>query len=426
MSKATRTHIAAAVLGNALEVYDFTTYAYFAVLIGRAFFPQTDDFHRLLASLATFWVGFFARPIGAIIIGAYADRHGRRPALMLTFGLMGAGVLLLALTPPYAAIGAAAPVLVVIARLIQGFALGGEIGPATAFLVEIAPPEQRGFYGGWQSASQGIATLTSGIIGVTVSSLLSANAMQSWGWRVPFLIGAAILPLGLAIRRSLPETHANREAEIPAQEVYGLLRDSRLIIFLNFLIIAGTTIPFYVLAYMTTFAQTTLHMTTTSGLAATAVLGLTNLIFSLIGGLWSDRVGRKLAMILPRLVLVAVVYPTYLALVREPTTAMLLAATAFLAMLHQTSSSVGITVITENLPKPIRGLASSAAYAFAVAIFGGSTQFVVTWLIGTTGDKLAPAWYLALSTLVAVAAMVAMPETSPRFARLREGAVAST
>jgi MFS family permease len=409
-------HVAAAVAGNALEVFDFTTYSYFALQIGRAFFPSHDPLLSELQSLAAFFIGFIGRPLGAYVFGAYADARGRRPALMLSLILMGVGVLVLALTPPYAAIGAAAPVLVIAARLVQGFAMGGELGTATAFLVEIAPQGQRGLYGSWQSAGQGLASLTSGVIGVAVSSLVSAQAMDLWGWRVPFLFGAAALPIALLMRRSFPETHMP-ETQPSVQETRALLAEHRRNIAIGFFMIAGTTIPFYALSYMTTFAQGSLHLGTTVALTATVVFGLSNFGASLLGGYLSDRVGRKPILIWPRVALILVVYPAYLAVVHFPSASMLLGVTALLATLNFLSGSVTITVLSECVPKPIRGLASGGTYATAVAMFGGTTQFVIAWLIGTTGNKLAPALYLAAASVVAVIAYVLVPETSERFAR---------
>ena len=216
---ARRRGVVAAVIGNTLEFYDFTTYAFFAVTIGRTFFPAGDAWVSLLASVATFGIGFVTRPIGGVVIGAYADRAGRKPAMMLTIALMAIGMLMLALTPGYATIGLAAPVLVVIGRLIQGFALGGEVGPSTAYLIESAPPGRRGLYASWQIASQGLATLCAGTIGVLLSLGLSADQMQAWGWRIPFLLGLLIIPVGIYIRRAMPFGNARSLSD---DDVYAL------------------------------------------------------------------------------------------------------------------------------------------------------------------------------------------------------------
>ena len=204
LEAARRRGVAAAVIGNTLEFYDFTTYAFFAVTIGKTFFPTGDAWISLLASVAIFGVGFVTRPIGGVFIGAYADQAGRKPAMILTIALMAVGMLMLALTPGYDTIGVAAPILVVLGRLIQGFALGGEVGPSTAYLIESAPAGKRGFYASWQLASQGIAILAAGTIGLILSLILSSAQMQLWGWRIPFLLGLLIIPVGLYIRRAMP------------------------------------------------------------------------------------------------------------------------------------------------------------------------------------------------------------------------------
>jgi len=199
-------HVAAVTAGNALEFYDFLTYAFFAAQIGRTFFPSHDAAGSLLASLATFGAGFLMRPVGALTIGRMADRIGRKPAMLLSFTLMGVAMVGLALTPSYRAIGIAAPILAIGFRLVQGFALGGEIGPNTAYLIEAAPPHRRGLYVSFQYMSQDGSILVSGLVGYGLASLLSDAAMDSWGWRVAFLLGAAIVPFGLILRRQLAET----------------------------------------------------------------------------------------------------------------------------------------------------------------------------------------------------------------------------
>src|SRR5271170_642639 len=207
-------HIVAVVVGNALEFYDFVTYAFFAVYIGRAFFPSTDPTASLLASLGTFGVGFVTRPIGGLVIGRMGDRLGRKPAMILSFSLMGVAITGLALTPPHSMIGVAAPVLVILFRMLQGFALGGEVGPTTAFLLEAAPPERRGFYTAFQYWTQNVSILFSGLVGLALANALSEQQLQDFGWRIAFLLGAAIVPVGLLMRRNLPETfHASGGAE---------------------------------------------------------------------------------------------------------------------------------------------------------------------------------------------------------------------
>ena len=407
-------HVTAAVVGNALEFYDFTTYAFFAVQIGRTFFPAQDAFESLMASLATFGAGYFSRPIGAMVIGAFADRVGRRPAMLFSFALMGAAILGLALTPSYARIGWAAPVLAVGFRLLQGFALGGEVGPTTAFLIEAAPPERRGFYGVWQSASQAVASLAGGAVGLILSLALSPSGMQNWGWRIAFLIGALVLPFGLIIRRDLPETLHRPEARLEAHpDTPGLLGHGRIIL-VGLALVSSLTIATSVFSYMTTYALATLHMKSTAAFGATVVGGVVGIVFTLLGGALSDRIGRKPLMMAPRILLLLAIYPAFFLMVRNHDAVTLLSANAVLGALSSMSSGVALISLTESLRKEVRGVVLATVYALAVAAFGGTTQLVVTWLIHKTGNPLAPAWYMMAATAVGLAAIAAMKETAPR------------
>jgi len=405
--------VIATVLGNGLEFYDFTTYAFFAVMIGRAFFPARDPFVSLLLSVAAFGVGFVSRPLGGIVIGAYADRAGRRPAMMLSISLMAVGMVLLAATPSYATLGVAAPLLVVFARLIQGFALGGEVGPSTAYLLEAAPAEKRGQYGVWQIASQGAATALAGLFGVTLSLIFDDAAIQAWAWRLPFIVGVAIVPIGLMLRSRLQETLAPRAAAVhpSATHVFSaLLRDHRRPLVAALMLITSGTIATYVGAYMTTYALSTLHMATGVSMAATAVTGASVLVFGALGGTLSDRMGRKPVYLVSKLSLAAAAYPAFVAINRQHTLGALLAMTGLMAALNGLGG-VALVIITEGFPKSVRSAGLSTVYALAVTIFGGTTQFVVAWLIHVTGDPLAPAWYLVASCAIGVAAILTIPET---------------
>jgi len=406
-----RRHVAAAVVGNALEFYDFTTYAYFAVQIGQTFFPSHSAFVSLMASLATFGVGFVGRPVGAIIIGAYGDRVGRKPAMLLSFALMGIAITGLALTPSFAAIGVAAPLIVLGMRLLQGFALGGEVGPTTAFLLEAAPRDRRGFYGTLQYASQGMSTLLGGLVGVALSSALSAQQLQAYGWRVAFLFGAIILPVGLIIRRSLPETlHASEDAGVgTADHTAG--EHTRTIV-LGFAMLASTTVAFYVLAYLTTYASQTLHMHANVSFAATAAFGIANIVFSPLAGALSDRVGRKPVMIWSRALFIVAGVPAFVLLAHNRDVTTLLAVAFGLGALSQ-SASPSIVALTEALPKAIRSASLAIIYATAISLFGGTTQLAVTGLLHVGGDILTPAYYLTVANVMGLLAMAMMRETAP-------------
>jgi MFS family permease len=403
--------VAAAVIGNALEFFDFTTYAFFAVQIGKTFFPGHTPFDTLILSLITFGVGFIGRPVGAVVIGRYGDRAGRRPAMMLSFCLMCVGVLGLAVTPSYAQIGPAAPVLVLAARLVQGFALGGEVGPTTAFLIEAAPASRRGFFGSWQYASQCLANLTAGLIGIALVGAMSAANLDSWGWRAPFLMGAAAMPLGWIIRRGLPETltGADRQIALGADD----RRDYRRAMLLALPMLCSTTISFAMFNFLTTWAEAILHMPRGAAFGATVAWGATGFVFSLAGGRLSDRWGRKALMLWPRIAFLAAIMPCFLWIATARSSFALIAGTIVLSSLASLSNAVSLVCLTEAIPKNIRSGSLALIYAVAIAIFNGTAQLLVARLVQRTGDPLWPAYYLLAATAIGVAAMAAMRETAP-------------
>jgi MHS family citrate/tricarballylate:H+ symporter-like MFS transporter len=403
-------YVAAVVAGNALEFYDFLTYGFFAVYIGRAFFPSDSPSSSLLASLGTFGVGFVTRPIGSLFIGRMGDRMGRKPAMVLTFSLMGIAIVGLALTPPRSMIGVAAPALVVLFRMLQGFALGGEVGPTTAFLLEAAPPERRGFYTAFQAWTQHLAVLVSGLVGFALANTLNEQQLQDYGWRIAFLIGALIIPFGLAVRRSLPETfhltgHGTAE-RVP-------LRPYIPVAVIGLMLLGSGTIGTYIGNYLTTYAIASLHMPTNVAFGATVVFGFCGVAIDLVGGALSDRVGRKPVMLVFGALLLVCIFPAFQAIARYRSTAALLGATALLSVLLDLAVVTMITWLTESLPAGIRSGGVAVVYAFAIATFGGTTQYVVTWLIKVTGNPLAPAWYWTGAAVVGLAGMLCARETAP-------------
>ena len=409
----TRGQITAAVMGNALEFYDFTTYALFAVQIGHTFFPTHSAFENLMLALMTFGVGFVGRPIGAIVLGRFGDRAGRRPAMLLSFALMGLGLLGLVLTPSYAAIGWLAPVLLLVFRLIQGFALGGEVGPTTAFLIEAAPLARRGLIGAWQSASQAVASLVGAVVALLMAGALTDAQMESFGWRIAFGLGIVVLPFGLYLRRNLPETLHREEA---VQAIHptgeGFLSHARPLL-LGLGMIMSFTTSTYVLLYMTTYASQTLHMTAKDSFWPSAANGACGLVFALLGGALSDRLGRKPVMITARSLFLLAIYPAFLLMVRNHDAVTLIVATAVLSALSSTSVGVALVALTESLRKDVRSTGMAIVYAIGVAVFGGVVQPVVTWVIKATGSPMAPAWYLMGAAAVGITAMAFMPETTP-------------
>jgi MFS family permease len=403
--------VVAVVVGNALEFYDFLTYAFFAVQIGRAFFPSTNPASSLLLSLATFGAGFLMRPVGGIVIGRMGDRIGRKPAMLWSFSCMGIAITGLALTPSYASIGFAAPILVIAFRLLQGFALGGEVGPTTAYLMEAAPIDKRGLYASLQYSTQGFAVMTAGVIGVFLARTLDSQALDTWGWRVALLIGTLIVPFGLVIRRSLPETFERRAGD--ANETRAEVRSYLRVAALGLVMLASGTIATYILDYLTTFAIATLHMRTDVAFGATVIVGLCDACLSPVSGWLSDRFGRKRMMMIPWLSLFVLVLPAFAVITRFATPATLLGATAVLAITNTFGSTPVLVALTEALPVNVRSGALAITYALAISTFGGTAQFVVTWLIAMTGNPLAPAWYMMAAVGIGFVAMAAMPETAP-------------
>jgi MFS family permease len=407
--RASASVVAATVAGNVIEFYDFLCFSFFTPYIAAAFFPGGDPFADLLKTLAVFWSGFLFRPLGGVVIGAYADRVGRRPAMLLTIALITVGTMGLALTPGYASIGPAAPVLLVACRIVQGFALGGEVGPASVFLVEAAPPHARGFYASWQIASQGLAVMAAGGLGVVLSLTLSKGQLADWGWRVPFLLCLALIPIAFLLRGRMPETLGH-----PAAAARGNLRDNARYVGLGVLLIIGGTVSTYVGNYMTTYAITTLKLAAPLALSATLIGGASTFAFALIGGWLGDRFGRKTLVLIPRIALAALIWPLFLWLSAAPGALTLWLATICVAGLTALSAGIGLVILPELLPKRARATGFAVSYAIGVSIFGGSTQLVVTWLIKATGDPAAPAWYVVATSLVTIGALYFLPETRGR------------
>jgi MFS family permease len=401
------------VVANGLEFYDFVTYAFFAAQIGRAFFPSNAPSTSLLASLATFGVGFLTRPLGAWVIGRLGDRVGRKPAMLLSFALIGMGVIGLPLIPPYTSIGIWAPLLAIAFRLLQGFALGGEVGPSTAFLMEAAPPLRRGLYVSLQATSADVAVCVAGLVGLGLASVLDAAALDAWGWRLALLLGAAIVPFGFILRRNLDETLPAHSAGSTTSPVGPSGTGYGRTVVLGLILLSTATTTNYLLEYMTTYANFTLGMSAKTAFGATAVIGLSGVLCDPLGGWLSDRVGRKPVMVLPWLVLALAVFPAFMLLDRLRTSAALYGACAVLGCISTLSSATIIVAITEALPARVRSGGIALIYAFAISVFGGSAQFSVAWLIKATGNPLAPAWYMFCGVIIGLIALLQLPETAP-------------
>lgn len=410
-----RRAVVAVTIGNALEFYDFVTFTFFAIQIGQTFFPSGDPFVSLMGSLATFGIGFLARPLGAWVLGGYADRHGRKPAMLISMILMGVGIALLALTPGHAAIGLAAPVIAVIARLIQGFALGGEVGSATTYLLEAVPAHRRGLAASLQAVSQAVAVTVGSGVGLLLSLLLGPDALAAWGWRVALLLGTVVIPFALVLRRSLPETESRPEAEEPAGSPTG---SRARVVVLGLLMVGAGTIATYTFTYMATFGQNTLKLSPAVSMAGQFGGALVRVAVMLFGGWASDLIGRRPMMILPQIAFLALVVPCFHWLVSTHSTVAFIASNMILAACCFMSMGPAYAAISEALPRATRARGFALIYSLPVTFLGGTTQLVVTWLLKVTGDPMAIAWYLAAVSLIGVAAMILMQETAPARRRL--------
>jgi MFS family permease len=403
-------------MGNALEFYDFITYAFFAIQIGQTFFPSNDAFVSLMASLATFGAGFVTRPVGAYVLGAYADRRGRKPSMLLSMMLMGIGMLMLVVTPGYTAIGMAAPIVAVTARLVQGFALGGEVGSATSYLIESAAIHRRGLAVSWQGGSQQVAATLGALVGFGLSAVLSEQALTSYGWRISLAFGALIVPFALWIRSSLPETL--HTAKAPGAVEDAGFRSYAKVIVLGFVMIGSGTIGTYIFNYMATFGQHTLKLSAAASLFAEFGVNFVALVAIVWGGAMSDRWGRRKIMIWPQLLFVLTIVPCFLWLTTAVSPLAFVASTVFLSAVAAPQYAGVYAAINESLPRAVRARAFALVYSIPVAAFGGTTQLFVTWLLKKTGEPIALAWYLTAVSVIGLIAMLLMPESSPRHRRL--------
>ena len=414
--------------GNFLEMYDFMVFGYYAAAIGRAFFPSGNAYTSLMLSLMTFGAGFLMRPLGALVLGAYTDKHGRRAGLMLTLMLMSIGIVTIAWTPGYATIGLLAPLLVLAGRLLQGFSAGMELGGVSVYLSEIATPGNKGFYVSWQSASQQAAVMFAALVGVMLTSTLTPAAMASWGWRVPLIIGCAIIPFLFRLRRSLEETgeFLARSRRPPASEVLRSLVTNWALILVGTLMVTMTTVSFYMItAYTPTFGSAVLHLTSGDSLVVTLCVGASNLMWLPISGALSDRIGRRPLLVGCTVLMLATAYPSMLWLVDEPTFWKLLVVELWFSFLYGSYNGAMVVFLTEIMPVEVRTTGFSFAYSLAAALFGGFTPAISTYLIQTTGNRAVPGLWLSFAAACGLlAALVARAQTEPAESRQRVATVA--
>jgi len=406
-TRATVASVVRVASGNFLEMYDLMVYAYYASYIAGAIFPSSNHFASLMLTLGTFGAGYLMRPLGAIILGAYIDQHGRRAGLILALSLMAVGTFTIACTPGYRTIGVIAPAIVVLGRLLQGFSAGVELGGVSVYLAEIATPGHKGFYCAWQSASQQLAVITAAFLGVALSLILPPETMTVWGWRIPFMIGCLMIPLLFWLRRSLTETKAfqARRTRPTMSAIFASLATNWKIIVVGMLLSTMTTVCFYLItAYTPTFGREVLLLTNRESLLVTLCVGLSNFIWLPIGGAISDKIGRRPLLVFFTVATLFTAYPAMSWLVSSPATIRLLLVELWFSCIFGCYNGAMIPFLVDLMPLDVRTSGFSLAFSLATAIFGGFTPAISTYLIHITGNQAIPAVWLCAAAVCGLGA----------------------
>ena len=405
--------------GNFMEMFDFFLFGFYATQISKAFFPAGNEFASLMLTFMTFGAGFLMRPLGAIFLGAYVDRVGRRKGLIVTLALMAAGTLLIACVPSYATIGALAPLLVLIGRLLQGFSAGVELGGVSVYLSEMATPGHKGFYVSWQSASQQVAIVAAAALGYWLNVTFTPQEIGDFYWRVPFFVGCLIVPALFVIRRSLQETEEfmARKHRPDAREIFRSMLSNWGLVIAGMLLVSMTTVSFYLITvYTPTFGKAVLHLSTTDALIVTLCVAISNFIWLPIMGALSDRVGRKPLLVAFTVLTIFTAYPAMKWLVAAPSFAHMLEVELWLSFLYASYNGAMVVALTEVMPVSVRTAGFSLAYSLATALFGGFTPAVATGLIEMTGDKAAPGLWMTLAAVFGLVATLTLYRRQRRIA----------
>lgn len=393
--------------GNFLEQFDFFLFGFYASAIAKAFFPSENETAALLNTFGVFWLGALMRPVGAIVLGAYIDQIGRRKGLIVTLAIMAAGTVTIALCPTYASIGVAAPVIVLIGRLLQGFSAGVELGGVSVYLSEISTPGNRGFYTSFQSSSQQVAIFVAALLGFALSEWMPKETVADWGWRIPFFIGCLIIPFLFFLRRTLEETpeFLAMKKHPTASEVFASAIANWRIVVLGMMIAVLTTTTFYfVTVYTPTFGKNVLKLSTQDALLVTLLVAVTNFIWNPVGGALSDRIGRKPVLLTIAVLSLLTAYPALNWLVSDPSFGKMLAVEMMFSFYFGVYSGTMLGCLVEIVPKHVRTTCFSLAFALAAGLFGTFTPFASTWLIEHTGDKASPAYWLMCAAALGIIA----------------------
>lgn len=408
MHSLTTKNITAIVIGNALEWYDFVIYSFLTVIIAKVFFPAVHSANSILAATATFGVAFCMRPLGGIVLGIYADKRGRKAAITLVIGMMTLAILMIAVTPTYAQIGIFAPLIIVLARLLQGFSAGGEFGVSTSLLIELSPPDQRGYYGSWQMVGQMLAMFMGAMVGALLTNFLTMDQVEGFGWRLPFMFGLIIAPVGMYLRSNLRETNrAAVKAATSKNHFWQEMRaHSRQILISMGLVVGGTVATYVNISYLPTYSAVYLHLNINDAFVALGVSIVLMVALIPYFGALSDYIGRKPVMLVSLTLYLLAIFPLFMWLTSDPTFLKLLAVELCCCLLLGAYFGVFAAVVAELFPISIRSSGLGISYNLTVMLFGGFAQFVVTWLIEELHTPLAIAYYLAAAVLISLVAAI--------------------
>jgi MHS family proline/betaine transporter-like MFS transporter len=397
--------IAATTVGTALEFYDFTIYSFFAIQIGQLFFPGASPVNQFLLSIGVFGVGFVVRPLGGIVIGAYADRVGRKKAMVLTIMLMALSCAMIACAPPYAVAGMVAPFIVLAARLIQGFAAGGEFGPGTTLLVEYATDQTRAFFASWNFAATALGLALGALVATLVNVALPKQAVLDWGWRLPFLLGIVAAPAGMLIRRRLEETLVDRAPGAPRPQ--GALKAAltthlKLTILGTFAELGGSVSVYITAFFLPSHAVRALHLSPTAAVTSGVVSSLVLFVAAPVAGRLADRFTRKRVLVISRVIMLLAVYPAFAFLGAHPSMTALCIVSGLLAVFVAGQIVPVLVMIPELFPKHVRATGIALTYVVSASFFGGFSPVIASWLVAQTGNPLAPAWYVAAACAISL------------------------
>ncbi|HGY1869781.1 TPA: MFS transporter [Klebsiella variicola] len=388
--------------GNFLEQFDFFLFGFYATYIAHTFFPASSEFASLMMTFAVFGAGFLMRPIGAIVLGAYIDKVGRRKGLIVTLSIMATGTFLIVLIPSYQTIGLWAPLLVLIGRLLQGFSAGAELGGVSVYLAEIATPGRKGFYTSWQSGSQQVAIMVAAAMGFALNAVLEQSAISDWGWRIPFVFGCLIVPFIFILRRKLEETQefTARRHHLAMRQVFATLLANWQVVIAGMMIVAMTTTAFYLITvYAPTFGKKVLMLSASDSLLVTLLVAISNFFWLPVGGALSDRFGRRPVLIAMTLLALATAWPALTLLANAPSFLMMLSVLLWLSFIYGMYNGAMIPALTEIMPAEVRVAGFSLAYSLATAVFGGFTPVISTALIEYTGDKASPGYWMSFAAI---------------------------